>query len=741
MKNSFIFILGLCVLQSRAQPMPDFGVVFPQDQVTNIYITIDPDSLTEMLDSLENVHEYPVQFVFQSQSVLDTMELAGMRLRGNTSLSAPKKSFKIEFDAFDGNADWFGLEKLNLVPQNNDPSMMRAKICHDAYRQFGIANARTSYTKLYINEAYMGLYLNIEQIDEEMAELYFDQQGDGNLYKCTYPASFEFLGNNPGAYQTGASGERTYDLSNNLWMDDYTKLANLIDILNNLSEDEIPCTLPKYFNIEDYIKIAAMDILLGHWDNHIFLKNNFFLYEDEYTNQIRFIPYDLDNTLGLDWMEIDWTQRDIYNWQWQGESRPLYERLMTIPAYRNRFSEQIQFFCDEFFNEETISTKIDYWQNLISEAVETDSYYPMNFGFTYEDFLIAGDSAYGGHVDFGILPYVNMRRESALAQLESFTPSEAVVHWIAHRPIENTLVIDAKITGELAAQCQLQLSSDGISWSNFSLSDGSGPNMTAGDQVYTYNGTFPFSTQDKIYYRILLPGNTSYPCEPRFLWNNASNYGLFINEVVISNSSGVTDESGEYEDWVELYNATSQTINLDGKYLTDRSDNPDRFILPNLNIVPYGFRLVWLDRDMFDGNMHGTFRLSPGETIYLYTSEGGEPRLSDFTGPIYTATNVAWERTADGGPIWAETSSPTPTQPNSMVGLDESRNKDFILYPNPANEVIRFSRTQAHVALIDATGRIVLQQQNCSSIEVQNLSPGYYILNNGEVKIPIVVRH
>lgn len=741
MRVAIAFIFFFAMIHTLAQPMPEFGVVFPQDEVTSIYITIDPDSLTQMLETFENVHEYPAHFVFQSQSVLDTMELVGLRLRGNTSLTAPKKSFKIEFDAFDGNADWFGLEKLNLVGQTNDPSMMRAKICHDAFRQFGIANARTSYTKLYINEVYMGLYLNIEQIDEEMAELYFDNQGDGNVYKCTYPASFEYLGSNPEAYQDDVPGERTYDLQNNLWRDNYSKLSYFIAMLNNTPDEEMICELPKYFNIEDYITNAAMDILLGNWDSYIFLKNNFYLYEDEYTGQIRFIPYDLDNSLGLDWLDIDWTQRDIYSWEWDGETRPLYNRMLSIPEYRNRFNEQIQIICDEFFNETVIGQKVEYWKNLISESVETDTFYTQAFGFSYDDFLVSGNEAFGEHVNFGIIPFVNARRSSALAQLESFSASPSVIHWLAQRPAGNALVIEAKIKGPQAGACQLQLSANGTEWSNYSVSDGSGPNMTAGDQVYTYSGSYPSSAQEKIYYRILLPDNTTYPCEPRFIWNNSSNYGLMINEVVISNTTGHMDESGDYDDWVELYNNTPAPIGLDGKYLTDDPSNPDRFILPALNIAPYGFRLIWLDRDMNDGNLHATFKLSFGETIYLYTSQDGEPRLSDLSGPLLTSTDIAWERTTDGGPIWAETSSPTPMLPNTMIGIDEQSISTPIIFPNPADNLLHFSSIQDQISLTDATGRVLIQKQNCTAVEVHGLSAGYYIFSNGDVQIPILIRH
>src|SRR5690606_31501606 len=103
-------------------------------------------------------------------------------------LNEEKKSFRISLNAFEQGAKWQELEKLNLIAQQNEPSLLRSKLCHDAYRYYGIPSCRTSYVKLYINDEYRGLYLHQEHIDEEFAKKYFDGQGDGNLYKCTYPA-------------------------------------------------------------------------------------------------------------------------------------------------------------------------------------------------------------------------------------------------------------------------------------------------------------------------------------------------------------------------------------------------------------------------------------------------------------------------------------------------------------------------------------------------------------------------
>ncbi|MBN1362031.1 MAG: hypothetical protein JW993_15655 [Sedimentisphaerales bacterium] len=55
--------------------------------------------------------------------------------------------------------------------------------------------------------------------------------------------------------------------------------------------------------------------------------------------------------------------------------------------------------------------------------------------------------------------------------------------------------------------------------------------------------------------------------------------GLVINEFMADNETTIEDpnEPGEYPDWIELYNASNETITLNGLYLTDRLDNPTKW--------------------------------------------------------------------------------------------------------------------------------------------------------------------
>ena len=173
------------------------------------------------------------------------------------------------------------------------------------------------------------------------------------------------LGNIPkgSSYKYELNGRRAYDLKTNRERDDYIGLVQFIQTLNTSDDDELVCRLEKVFNIDEYLKILAFDVLIGNWDGYAYNKNNYYLYENPYTRRVEYIPYDLDNTWGVDWFGEDWAQQSIY-W-WNDESRPLYDRLMDDPVYREQFSFYINQWIEEYFNVEYVTERAEYWQELI----------------------------------------------------------------------------------------------------------------------------------------------------------------------------------------------------------------------------------------------------------------------------------------------------------------------------------------------------------------------------------------
>ena len=727
---SVAFLFFLTCTHSQGQSAPEFGPVFPQNEVTSIHITINPDSLEWMIANLENEHEFPASFVYESQSLVDTVQLIGLRLRGNTSLNAAKKSFKISFNTFDEGGDWQDLEKLNLLATVNDPSLLRSKLSHDLFRAYGIAAARTSYTRLYINNEYRGVYLNVEHIDEQMAATYFDGQGDGNLYKCTYPADLNFISNSPDDYKFALWGTRHYELKTNDYLDDYSDLASFISTLNNTPSSNLPCALPLQFHVSEYLKIAAIDILLGNWDNHIFLKNNFYLYHDQLTDRFQFIPYDLDNTLGIDWIGNDWSTRPVYNWSAAGEARPLYTRLMQNSDYRALFSKHLDELCATYFQPDTLAQQITYWQNLLAPHVAEDPYYPLDFGYDLEDFNNAAWEGCCNHVPVGIVPFVEARRASALEQLESYDGSTTDPHWIVQRIDTNAVHLKAHVEGSLSS-LQANYSWDGTTYNSGTMSE-------SGMNSYSYSGPLFNTANDKLYYRAILNGSNAFPCTPDFHWMTRSSAGVRINEACASNQSLLADNAGEYDDWVELYNTTNSPISLATCFLTDDPSNWNRWQLPDTLLPAHGFLLLWLDDDQEQGRQHANFKLGATEELMLYRIEEGKPRIIDRASGFSPVSDQTWALLPDGGSETAITSG-TPGYTNVVNHVAVQSESAALVYPNPANTHF-FWPEKTTACIFDMNGKLIVSGIHYGENECDQLSTGIYavISQTGAYRLSIV---
>jgi hypothetical protein len=68
---------------------------------------------------------------------------------------------------------------------------------------------------------------------------------------------------------------------------------------------------------------------------------------------------------------------------------------------------------------------------------------------------------------------------------------------------------------------------------------------------------------------------------------------VVINEFLASNGAILTDEDGDYEDWIELYNPTTTRVNLAGYTMTDDQSSSGKWTFPSITIEPKGFLFIW----------------------------------------------------------------------------------------------------------------------------------------------------
>ncbi len=758
MRTKILLILLICIsCVINAQTVtPPKTLIFDDNVVSKIDIYLPADSLAFLLDEDNLFSEITVNadFKFTNGSIEENVSNVGFRPRGNSGITAEKKSFKVSFNEYDGNKKFHGLEKLNLISTHNDPTMSRPKICFDILEQMQLPGSRANHVRLYINDNYFGLYNNVEHIDEEFVNVRFGNK-DGNLYKCLYPASLEYLGENPELFRYEIYGRRPYELKTNTDEDDYSDLAEFINILNNTNTSDLPCALEKVFNVDPFLKNMAYDILIGHWDGPLFNQNNFYLYHNTATDLFEFIPYDLDNTIGNNFIQMNWANRNIYNWTSSSMPMPIYSKIMAVEAYRDRFSFYMQEILQEVYNTEKLFPYLDDLLTSIAYSASFDDYFPLDYGFTISDFY---DNFEQGLFDYLFLPhglktFINLRSSSASGQLEIED-----IHPIIHLDQDQNLIVDQSINctiiednSIMSAKVCYALNNNDFSCVDLS-NDGQHFDGEAGDAEWGWTlDELEGAGVVQYYFEVIDDADqaTRSPnCEGTFeRYFNSTYTGLVINELMAKNYGNFQNDNQEFEDWIELYNNGPNAINLNGLFLSDNADLPNQWPLPNVEISPGEYIIFFADND--EGSFHCNFKLSShGEFLGLYGAEDQAfPLLDGIQFPALD-DDQAWGRFPNGRGNFQEliptagfSNEPIPTNISEAINENLSSKNKLKIYPNPWEKALTISfanvsREPVTIHLANSLGQIVDSKKRSREQFVRFSSTGL----NGGIYF-IIVQH
>jgi spore coat protein CotH len=415
----FLFANAL-VLHAQSAIWPNNGSIF-DDKVHRIDIFLPADSWTKLNKFVwDNVY-FSSSFIYDNK---DTLRNIGIRVKGNTSREAKKKGYRIDISEFQSQT-YQGLKNMNLNGNHNDPALMREYLSSQVLERAGIIAARCNQVALYVNGTFQGLRNHSEYIDKIFLSSRFGENS-GNLYKCSWPADLSWLGSDQQAYKNlinpSPLNERAYELKTNTGADNYSDLVELANVINNSAKDSFESKLEKIFDVNSYLKVLAAEVLLGHWDNYFHNKNNYFLYHRKSDNRFVYIPYDMDNTFGVQWGVADINKRNIHAWGNLSSSKaPLTHKILEISRWKMTYEQELRNLIAGAYHKDSLFAIIDQSMLRLSSHINIDPYYTgalaSDYGFTVSDWQQSDSKAWGKHVSFGIKPFIGDRSSSALQQM------------------------------------------------------------------------------------------------------------------------------------------------------------------------------------------------------------------------------------------------------------------------------------------------------------------------------------
>ena len=114
-------------------------------------------------------------------------------------------------------------------------------------------------------------------------------------------------------------------------------------------------------------------------------------------------------------------------------------------------------------------------------------------------------------------------------------------------------------------------------------------------------------------------------CSVSGIWATAAD-NVFISEFMAVNDRTITDQDGDYSDWIEIHNAGTNAVNLNGWFLTDKASQLTEWRFPDTLMAPNGYLLVFAsgkDRHVAGAELHTNFKLSgDGEYLALVRPDG-----------------------------------------------------------------------------------------------------------------------
>ncbi len=383
---------------SHGSGTPDYNMVFPQDQVNELEITLGADQWAAIRSNMTSLFGYdfgsgagggppgtfPTTEPDYVQSTVKfkgkTWQHVGFRLKGNSTLGSTWRSgiyklpFRLNFDKFEAtepsvkNQKFYGFKDLSFSPGVKDNSLIREKLASDVFRLSGIPSAQSAFYKVYIDFGdglkYCGIYCGLELPDDNLIKQQMGEES-GNIYKPESKLS-TFI-------------QTEFEKKNNELAGDFGDVSGFVKALNSSNRTTDVAlwrkNLEAIFNVDHFTKYLAINNSFVNWDTYGVMAHNYYLYNHS-TKGLMWIPWDNNESFskspGITGTSggptgpgnaISLTMNEVTT-AW-----PLLNYIANDPVYFAQYKAHMKDFKNGTFQESTVFAMIDKYYDLITPFV------------------------------------------------------------------------------------------------------------------------------------------------------------------------------------------------------------------------------------------------------------------------------------------------------------------------------------------------------------------------------------
>jgi spore coat protein CotH len=427
--------------------------VFPQDHVVELILTPptgDWEALLADWDASQAKVWYATEFQFDDE----VRNPVGMRLKGWSSLlygtgfgggeaepgnSHPGGKFplKVDFDRY-GGTHFHELDRVALNNNWADISYMRTRLSSRMYESMGVPSSSTAYARVTVDGWDSGLYSLVQTIDKRFLKSRFGTVGgadDGNLYKIVFTqtdiGALTWQGDLKEDYIdtsecTGGNTECGILLKTNEddpLLNDYADVIAFIDVLNHAPEETFAEEIEAVFDVDSFLRLAAVSVVLSSFDNYFGMGHNYYLYHRPDTDRFMMIPWDLNETYAGHPCGESMINFDVHDpvCNQRGHDFVLSDRILAVPEFRQQYLDHVAEVVNAWLTPEVHQQWIDEFDGLIADHIATDPNYIAEFS-DYQTSLGSDPPSgqnLGGHggIEYNLMDFVTRRRQAVLNQL------------------------------------------------------------------------------------------------------------------------------------------------------------------------------------------------------------------------------------------------------------------------------------------------------------------------------------
>jgi spore coat protein CotH len=330
---------------------------------------------------------YPATFYWGNVVVRNI----GIRSRGNSSRSGVKPGLRVDFNRYTDGQTFLGLKSVVLRNNTTDISNMHERLSMQLFGRMGELVSREAHTRLYVNNAYAGLYTLVESVDKTFLQRALGED-DGFLYSYERnpgdaPYYFDYVGPDQALYVPHPFKPETHETD--------PQPAPLVEFIRTAAESNdasFPSLIGQFVNLQKFITHVAVEVFMGESDGYVgdFGMNNFYLYRAPNQNGHLFIPWDKSETMHDVNVSIFHNMDDVD----QRIQNKLMRRVLLTPALRALYLDALDACANSAVeavpgdSRGWMEWEVDREYAQIYEAVHAD---PAKAYHT-EDFVEAADS-------------------------------------------------------------------------------------------------------------------------------------------------------------------------------------------------------------------------------------------------------------------------------------------------------------------------------------------------------------